>query len=318
MQVAVGSGRVKKKRIMQEVATLVKKYKCIAISSLYKIRAAQLMELRKKFRNEMEILVVKNKIASIALEKENLTKKFTEELKGQSALIFTDIDPFQLDIMFEKNRVNLQARPGDIATDDIMIPAGNTGIPPGPVLSEFKEAKVPAKIDSGSIWVLKDTVAIKKGEAISPKLASLLSRLGVKPIRAGLSLYASWYDGLMLYEKDIKLDLDEHRRKIQEAYHNVNTIAIAASYLTKETLPLIISKFEFEARTLAISASYMSKDVIVDLLVKGNNQVMLLAMKSGYFGKDAISILLSKGSEKAMFLYKELEGKGYTHPDESK
>jgi hypothetical protein len=34
-----------------------------------------------------------------------------------------------------------------------MIPSGDTGITPGPVLSEFKEANVPTKIDQGTIWV---------------------------------------------------------------------------------------------------------------------------------------------------------------------
>ncbi|MCP8304552.1 MAG: 50S ribosomal protein L10 [archaeon] len=277
------------------------------------------MELRKKFRNKMEILVVKNKIASMALKGEGLeiSEKFTDKLKGQSALIFTDIDPFKLDMMFEKNRVNLQARPGDIATDDIMIPEGNTGIPPGPVLSEFKEAKVPTKIDAGSIWVSKDTVVVRKGEAISPKLASLLSRLGVKPIKAGLSAYVVWYDGSILYEKDIKLDLDEYRRQIKEVYLNANRIAIEASYPTRETLPFIISKFELEARSLAITAGYVSKDVIIDLLVKCNNEAILLAMRSGYTGRDAIISLLAKGSRGALALYKKLEEKGYTQPSES-
>ncbi|MCP8318274.1 MAG: 50S ribosomal protein L10 [Candidatus Methylarchaceae archaeon HK01B] len=319
MQVALESPRAKKQRIIKRVTVLAKKYQCIAISSLYKIRAAQLMELRKKFRNNMEILVVKNKIASMALKEEGLeiSERFTDKLKGQSAMIFTNIDPFKLDMMFEKNKVNLQARPGDLATEEIMIPEGNTGIPPGPVLSEFKEAKVPTKIDAGSIWVSKDTTVVRKGESISPKLASLLSRLDVKPIRAGLSAYVVWFEGSILYERDIKLDLEEYRRQIEEVYLNANRIAIEASYPTRETLPFIISKFELKARLLAITAGYMSKDVIIDLLVKCNNEAILLAMTSGYTGRDAISCLLAKGSREASALYNKLEEKGYLRLGES-
>ncbi|MEM3437023.1 MAG: 50S ribosomal protein L10, partial [Nitrososphaerales archaeon] len=199
MQVALKRPRLKKERIVQRIISLTKNYRTIAMSKLYKVRAAQLMELRKKFRKDMEIIVIKNKVASIAFKQTNLSnvEDFIKEIKGQTALIFTNMDPFKLYMLLEKNKVNLPARPGDIATEDIVIPAGNTGIAPGPILSEFKEAKIPTRIDSGSIWISKDTVVANKGDSISPKLASLLSKLGIKPVRAGLSVFTAWYDGLI-------------------------------------------------------------------------------------------------------------------------
>lgn len=278
MQVALKRPRAKKERFIQRILSLTKNYKTIAISKLYKVRAAQLMELRRKFRKEMEVIVVKNKVASIAFKQANLSKveDFIEEIKDQSALIFTNMDPFKLYMLLEKNKVNLPARPGDIATEDIVIPAGNTGLAPGPVLSEFKEAKIPTRIDSGSIWVSRDTVVANKGDPISPKLASLLSKLGIKPVRAGLSVSIAWYDGLIFYEKDMKLDIDEYKRLIQDAYINAKTLAIEASYPIKEILPFIIMKYETEARYIAIASGYLSKDIIADILAKCNNEAIVL------------------------------------------
>ncbi|MGQ9469876.1 MAG: 50S ribosomal protein L10 [Nitrososphaerales archaeon] len=281
MQVALKSSRVEKERTIQRILSNTKNYKTIAVSKLHKVRATQLMELRKKFRKDMEIIVIKNKVASMAFKKSGLNKVevFIDELKGQSALIFTNMDPFKLYMLLEKNKVNLPARPGDMATEDIVIPAGNTGIPPGPVLSEFKEAKIPTRIDSGSVWVSKDTIVAKKGDPILPKLASLLSRLGIKPVRAGLSVSAAWHDGLIFHEKDLKLDLDEYKNSIQDAYLYAKALAIGASYPTKETLPLIISRFEAEARSIAIASGYLSKDVIVDILKRYNNEALVLYSK---------------------------------------
>lgn len=278
MQVALKRPRAKKERFIQRILSLTKNYKTIAISKLYKVRAAQLMELRRKFRKEMEVIVVKNKVASIAFKQANLSKveDFIKEIKDQSALIFTNIDPFKLYMLLEKNKVNLPARPGDIATEDIVIPAGNTGLAPGPVLSEFKEAKIPTRIDSGSIWVSRDTVVANKGDPISPKLASLLSKLGIKPVRAGLSVSIAWYDGLIFYEKDMKLDIDEYKRLIRDAYINAKTLAIEASYPIKEILPFIIMKYETEARYIAIASGYLSKDIIADILAKCNNEAIVL------------------------------------------
>jgi len=278
LQVALKSPRVKKERVVQRILSLTKNHKTIAISKLYKVRATQLMELRRKFRKDMEIIVVKNKVASIALKKTDLEKAedFIKEIKDQSALIFTNMDPFKLYMLLEKNKVNLPARPGDIATEDVVISAGNTGMAPGPVLSEFKEAKIPTRIDSGSIWVSKDTVVANKGDPISPKLASLLSRLGIKPVRAGLSVSVAWSDGLIFHEKDMKLDVDEYEHSIQDAYLNAKALALGVNYPTKETLPLIIIRYETEARSLAIAAGYLSKDVMADILVKCNNEAMIL------------------------------------------
>ncbi|MCP8317661.1 MAG: 50S ribosomal protein L10 [archaeon] len=281
MQVTLKSRRVEKERTIQRISSNTKNYKTIAISKLHKVRTTQLMELRRKFRKDMEIVVIKNKVASIAFKKTGLNKveDFVNELKGQSALIFTNIDPFKLYMLLEKNKVNLPARPGDMATEDIVIPAGNTGIPPGPVLSEFKEAKIPTRIDAGSVWVSKDTIVAKEGDLILPKLASLLSRLGIKPVRAGLSVSAAWHDGFIFHEKDMILDLDEYRRSIQDAYLYAKALAIGASYPTRETLPLIIRRFEAEARSLAIASGYISKEVIVDILMKYNKEVMVLYSK---------------------------------------
>jgi large subunit ribosomal protein L10 len=281
MQVTLKSRRVKKERAIQRISSNTKNYKTIAISKLHKVRATQLMELRRKFRKDMDIIAVKNNVVSIAFKKAGLDKveSFVDELKGQSALIFTNIDPFKLYITLEKNKVNLPARPGDMATEDIVIPVGNTGIPPGPVLSEFKEAKIPTRIDTGSVWVSKDTVVAKNGELILPKLASLLSRLGIKPIRAGLSVSSAWRDGLIFHDKDLTLDLDEYRNSIQDAYLNAKALALGASYPTRETLPLIISRFEVEARSVAIASGYASKEVMADILVKYNNEAIVLHNK---------------------------------------
>ena len=118
------------------------------------------MLLRKNFRGELVMLVAKNKISAIALKRAGLQNadEFVSKLTGQNALIFTNMSPFKLYLVLEKSKVNLPARAGDVASDDIVVPAGNTGIPPGPVLSEFKEANVQTRIESGSIYVSRDSV----------------------------------------------------------------------------------------------------------------------------------------------------------------
>ena len=45
----------------------------------------------------------------------------------------------------------LAARGGDIASMDVVVEPKNTGIAPGPMLTEFKENGIATKIDQGTI-----------------------------------------------------------------------------------------------------------------------------------------------------------------------
>src|SRR5437773_11247713 len=101
----------KKKRLLyQELQDLPTKYNVIALSKMTKIRATQLMTIRKKFRNEIRIRVIKNRVAQRAFEKvKDIAglEELSSELEGQCALLFTNISPFKLSLLFDKNKVFL-------------------------------------------------------------------------------------------------------------------------------------------------------------------------------------------------------------------
>lgn len=254
----------KKKQLMyQELQELPKKYNVVALSKMNKVRATQLMTLRKKFHDQINIKIIKNKVAQRAFEKvSNISgiEDLSKELEGQCALMFTDLSPFKLNLIFSENKVFLPAKGGDIAPKDITIPAGNTGIPPGPVLSEFKEAKVQTKIDQGSIAVTKDTIVAKSGDVISQKLASLMSKLDIKPIEAGVLVNYAISEGLQFREKDLTLDVKEYLKELQLSYSSALNLAIELNYLAPETISSILSLAYQKSLNVAIKAGYVSKD----------------------------------------------------------
>lgn len=277
----------KKVEMLEHVENLASKYDTIIVSKLHKVRAGQLMLLRKNFRNELVMHVAKNQIAKLALKKAGVknAEEFVTKLDGQNALIFTNMNPFRLFLALEKSKVNLPARAGDIATDPITVPAGNTGIPPGPVLSEFKEAGVQTRIEAGSIFVSKDSVVANPGDAISPKLAALLSRLNLKPIKAGLSIYMASANGLLLLQKDITIDLAQYRADVAKAAAEAMGLAIEAVYITPETLPRLIGKAEKGAREVAKKSGYVTPETAESVLGYADAQARFLveeAKKKGY------------------------------------
>ena len=278
----------KKRMLYQELQELPGTYDVIALSKMSKVRATQLMTIRKKFRNEIRIRVIKNRVAQRAFEKLNNRPGLdylSKELEGQCALLFTNISPFRLNLIFDKNKVFLPAKGGDIATKDIIIPAGNTGISPGPVLSEFKEANVSTKIDQGTIWVGKDTVVVRSGSIISQKLASLMSKLNIKPIEAGISISLAIAEGLVLKENDLKINLTEYREEFARSFHEAVSLAIETSYSTVETITHLLVRAYQNATALATDSGYLSPDNAQFVFVRAiaNGQIIANQVKkSGY------------------------------------
>ena len=274
----------KKKRLMyEELQRIPTEYNVIALSKMSKVRAAQLMMIRKKFRNDIKIKIVKNKVAIRAFEKvkdvagiENLRN----QLEGQCALIFTNINPFKLNLIFAQNKVFLPAKGGDIATKEIFVPSGNTGITPGPVLSEFKIANVPTKIDQGTIWVNKDTLVAKPGDVISTPLASLLSKLNVKPVEAGISVNFAIAEGLQFKEQDLRLNLDEYKEELARSFAQALALATEAGYMTPETVTPLLVKAHQQAISLAAEAGYLTAETAGFVLPRAHMQAQAIANKA--------------------------------------
>ena len=266
----------KKKRLMyQEMTRLPREYRAMAISNLNKVRASQLMQLRKKFRADIQFRVVKNKVVQRAFEKIDDIPGLhllTDTLGGQCLLLFTNINPFRLNLLFEKSKILLPAKGGDIAPIEIIIHSGNTGITPGPVLSEFKEANVPTKIDQGSIWVVKDTRVAKPGDQISQKLASLLSKLDVKPIEAGISVSSALEEGLLFTEQDLKIDVNTYFKEIAKEVSEGLNLAIICGYLTQETVKPLILQAGQEALNLSVSVGYLTNETIKSIVLNAHTQ----------------------------------------------
>ncbi|MCS7141307.1 MAG: 50S ribosomal protein L10 [Candidatus Nitrosocaldus sp.] len=271
----------KKRRMYELLREAARRYRAIALVKMEKVRSTQLMPLRKILADEAKMVMVKNRLAVKALSDSGVkgVEKILAELENQNLLIFTNMNPFKLQMLLEKNKVYLPAKGGDVATEDIVVPAGNTGLAPGPILSEFREAKIQTKIEEGTVWIAKDTVVAKQGEVISMKLASLLSKLGIKPIKAGVSLHLVLDDGLVYRSEDLKIDVEAYRRSIEEAYSSALALAVNSAYPTKESIAMIIAKAYSSALALAVNSAYPAREVVRDILALAEARAQAIARR---------------------------------------
>jgi len=161
----------------------------------------------------------------------------------------------------------------------VVVPPINTGIAPGPMLTEFKEYKIPTKIDQGTIWILKDTTPVKKGEPISAKLAALLGKLDIKPIEAKIILYSALSEGILFAEEELVVDVDKFKEKIIQAAQEAKSLSIEIGYITPAKAEQLISKASQSARSLSIESGLLTDLINEQILQKALGQAQNIASK---------------------------------------
>src|SRR5574338_321383 len=272
----------KKAQLYQQLQEIPKKYNVIALVRMEKVRSSQLLPLRKKFKGEVEIISIKDKVAQKALAglKIPAIEKIADKLVGQCVLMFTNMSPFKLNILLGKNKIMMAARGGDVASKEVIIKAGNTGITPGPILTDFKEAGVATRIDQGTVWITKDSTAAKKGDVISAKLATLLSKLDIKPVEAGISLDSAVVEGIIYVKEDMVIDVEKYRDAFAQAYQEELALSLEIGYITKESVALLLAKAAQGARSLAVEVGYLTDESKEQVLQKAHAQARALVSKT--------------------------------------
>ena len=271
----------KKMQMYQHLQELPNKYKVVALVRMEKVRSSQLLPLRKKFKGQVEIVSIKDKVAqkSLSTLKVPGIEKLAANLVGQCVLMFTNMSPIKLNILLGKNKVMMAARGGDKASIDVVIKAGNTGITPGPILTDFKEAGVSTKIDQGTVWITKDSVAAKKGDIISTKFTTLLSKLDVKAVEAGIVLNSALEEKVVYNQEELTVDLEKYREAFARAHQEALSLSIEIGYVTKENVNIILGKAAQQARSLAVESGFLTDDTKESTIQRAHGQAKALSGK---------------------------------------
>jgi large subunit ribosomal protein L10 len=268
---------------VEEIKELLKEYKSIGLASLQKVRAAQLQELKKNLAGTVYMRVLKNTLTKLAIEnmEKGDLKKLEEYLEGSNLFLFTNLNPFKLALLLERGKVKTTAKSGDTAAMDVVIPAGSTGQPPGPIISQLNAVGLPTRIESGSVWVSKDTLVVRKGETISERLAAVLSKLGIKAVEAGLSMRVVLDEGLIISGDILKIDLEETRKSIEQSNNEAYALTLTIGYPTPENITMLLQTAHQKAFTLSLNAAIPTKENIADLIRKAHTEMQSLnsAMK---------------------------------------
>ncbi len=193
------------KRKTEQVKSTIadmKKFKTVALLDLRKLPDALLQSLRQRIRQKGgKVLVLKKPVVSRVLAANPKLAARVSECDKPMALILTDQSPLELNSFFKQHRKKRAAKLGDVAITDIVVPEGETDLPPGPALSELKAGGVNVQIKAGKIIVSKESTIAKAGEKLTEPKVKALQSLGVQPFEIMASLVFG-FDGEYIYSKD--------------------------------------------------------------------------------------------------------------------
>jgi len=263
---------------VDEIKELLQGYTSIGIANLQKVRASQLQELKKTIGGKVRLRVLKNTLTKIAIEeigKEEL-KKLEPYLQGSNVYLFSNLNPFKLALLLEKGKVKTTAKSGDIAYMDVVVPAGNTGQPPGPVISQLNAVGLPTRIESGSVWVSKDTLVVRKGEAINERLAGVLSKLGIKAVELGISISIVLDEGSIITNKQLKLDLKQTKMSLGQGFGEAFALSVGVVFPTHENIMTLLQLAHQKAFALSLNAAIPTKETVADLIRKADAEMTSL------------------------------------------
>jgi len=267
-----------KREEIDDIVAMLESYESVGVVNIAGIPSRQLQEMRRDLYGTAELRVSRNTLVARALEEvDEGLERLTEFVEGQVGLIGTDENPFGLFQQLEASKTPAPINAGEVAPNDVVIPAGDTGIDPGPFVGELQQVGADARIEEGSIRVLSDSTVLEAGNEVSQDLANVLSELGIEPKEVGLDLRSVYSDGVLFEPEELEIDVETYRADVESAAAAARNLSINATYPTARTAGSLLAEGAGEAKSLGVFAAVESPDIAGDLVTKADAQVRALA-----------------------------------------
>ncbi|WP_321430079.1 50S ribosomal protein L10 [uncultured Methanolobus sp.] len=277
-----------KKDEVEAIKELIKEYPIFGVVGIGGIPAKQLQKMRRDLKGKAVLKVSRNTLIRRALEQSSEVKEMEEYVDVQTALIFTEQNPFKLFKTLEKSKSPSPIKAGAIAPNDIIVEKCETSFPPGPILGDLQAAGIPAAIDKGKVVIRETKAVAKEGEAVSQKLAAMLTRLEIYPMEVGLDLRAAFESGMVFTPDVLAIDEDKYFSDIVLAAQQAFNTSVFAAYPTADNIKTLIAKATTESRNLGVNAVVLEPGIVDLLLGKAQSEMLSVASIASANNEEAV------------------------------
>ena len=294
-----------KKKQVEDIKDLMSSPKTIGIAKIRGLKAKQLQRIKKEFREKARLRVSRNSLISISLGESGMND-MVDFVDDQMALIFTDLDAFELYKVMEEGKIPAPIKAGAVAPRDIVIEEGPTSLKPGPIVGELQNINIPAGIAGGRVVIKQRKVAVGEGERVSPALAEMLAKLEIYPIKEGLDLCAVYdSEGGVLFTPDVLyIDLSKYFLDVKEGVKAALSLAtrIKYDYPTRYTIGDLLSEASVKSQAFALNIAYPTSVTIKPLIQKAHSDARNLSINACIYESETMDYLLAKACSQARSL----------------
>jgi large subunit ribosomal protein L10 len=243
----------RKIKAVKELANLINKKKTILIASIKNLPASQYQEIGKKLRGRAVIKVPKKNILFRAIDSsENKeASQLKECFETSTAILFSDLDSYDLAAELLKSKSPAKAKPGQIAPEDIEVQAGPTDLLPGPAISELGAVGLKIQIEKGKITIKESKVIVKQGQEISQAASDIMNKLDIKPFSIGFVPLCAFDNEIKKLYLEMKIDSEEVIESIKNDYGRALAFAVEIGYVNSDTITFMLNKAGAYEKTLA-------------------------------------------------------------------
>jgi large subunit ribosomal protein L10 len=242
----------KKINTVKEISDLIKNRKTVLIASIKNLPASQFQEISKKLRGKAIVKVPKKNLMFRAIDesKNKDAVKLKEHVNDSVAILFSDLDSYELAGELLKSKTPSKAKPGQIAPFDIEVEAGPTELVPGPAISELGALGIQIQIEKGKIHIKAPKVIAKADSKISQGAADMMAKLDIKPFSVGFIPLSGFDTKTGTIYLEIKIDREGTIKELQTAYGKALPFAMEIGYVCQDTVKLMLQKASRQEKRL--------------------------------------------------------------------
>jgi len=243
---------------------LLDEYNRIIIVGANNVGSNHMQKIRVALRGKGVVMMGKNtmihRVLRLNTKKQSGYESLIGEVKGNVGFVFTKAELSEVRQILLSNKVLAAAKAGAIAPNDVVVPAGPTGLEP--TQTAFLQAlDIASKINKGQIEIINDVHLIKKGERVGSSEATLLQKLNIKPFLYGLTVVSIYDDGFILTPEVLDISDNDILASFRQGVTNVACVSLATNTPTIASLPHVLAKGYSDVLSVALETDTNIKQV---------------------------------------------------------
>jgi large subunit ribosomal protein LP0 len=230
----------KKQEYFTKLIKLLDEYPKIFIVGIDNVGSNQLHKIRIALRGKAVVLMGKNTMIRKAirghLENNAALEQLLPFIKGNIGFVFAKDDLPAIKKVLLANKISAPAKAGTLAPNDVVVPAGPTGLEPTHT-GFFQALNIQTKINKGAIEIINNVPLIKTGQKVGNSEAALLLKLDIKPFQYGLIIRGVYDNGTMYEPAVLDMTDDDIIAKFRAGIKNLACVSLATGIPTVASLP---------------------------------------------------------------------------------